>query len=141
MTQVAEYMVEKLGGKGNVVIIEGTAGAQTAIDRLKAINDVLAKNPDIKLLHHRQQNFSAQKLWKSWKTSSRPIPKLMLFLPATTKKPWALLKPWMLLADLKEPWFQALMETVIIKGSYSWPNDRDHVPECSRTQGICPGIA
>ena len=61
MTQVAEYMVEKLGGKGKVVIIEGTAGAQTAIDRLKAINDVLAKNPDIEIVASQTAEFARAK--------------------------------------------------------------------------------
>ncbi len=61
MLEVAEYMVEKLGGKGKVVIIEGTAGAQTAIDRLKAINDVLAKNPDIEILASQTAEFTRAK--------------------------------------------------------------------------------
>jgi ribose transport system substrate-binding protein len=50
MTRVTEYVVEKLGGKGKVIILEGTAGAQSGIDRLKAINDVLSKNPDIEIV-------------------------------------------------------------------------------------------
>lgn len=61
MTEVAKYMVEQLGGKGKVVIIEGTAGAQTAIDRLAAINDVLAKNPDIEILASQTADFQRAK--------------------------------------------------------------------------------
>lgn len=61
MTQVAEYMVEKLGGKGKVVILEGTAGAQTAIDRLRAINDVLARYPDIEILASQTADFTRAK--------------------------------------------------------------------------------
>jgi ribose transport system substrate-binding protein len=61
MTQVAEYVVEQLGGSGKVVIIEGTAGAQTAIDRLAAINDVLAKNPGIEILASQTAEFQRAK--------------------------------------------------------------------------------
>lgn len=61
MTQVAEYVVEKLGGKGKVIILEGTAGAQTAIDRLKAINDVLAKNPGIEIVASQTAEFARAK--------------------------------------------------------------------------------
>ncbi len=61
MTQVAEDVVERLGGKGKVIILEGTAGAQTAIDRLKAINDVLAKYPDIEILASQTAEFSRAK--------------------------------------------------------------------------------
>jgi len=50
MVQVAEYMAKKLGGKGNVVILEGVPGAQTAMDRKRAADDVLKKYPDIKVL-------------------------------------------------------------------------------------------
>lgn len=61
MTEVAEYVAEKLGGTGKVVIIEGTAGAQTAIDRLAAINDVLAKNPNIEILASQTAEFQRAK--------------------------------------------------------------------------------
>lgn len=50
MTLVAEYVVKTLGGKGKVIILEGTQGAQTAIDRKRAIDDVLKKNPGIQVL-------------------------------------------------------------------------------------------
>jgi ribose transport system substrate-binding protein len=58
MTLVAEYMVKKLGEKGKVVIIEGTAGAQTAIDRKKAQDDVLKKYPNITVLASQTAEFS-----------------------------------------------------------------------------------
>lgn len=61
MLEVAEYMVKQLGGKGKVVIIEGTAGAQTAIDRLAAINDTLAKYPDIEILASQTADFQRAK--------------------------------------------------------------------------------
>jgi len=50
MIMVAEYMAGKLKGQGKVIILEGTAGAQTTTDRLRAINDVLKKYPGINVL-------------------------------------------------------------------------------------------
>jgi ribose transport system substrate-binding protein len=50
MTVVAEFVAAKLGGKGNVIILEGAPGAQTSTDRLRAMTDVIKKNPGIKLL-------------------------------------------------------------------------------------------
>ncbi|MFT3988904.1 ABC transporter substrate-binding protein [Aestuariivirga sp.] len=45
-----EWLIDAIGGKGNIVAIEGLAG-NTANDwRVKARDEVLAKNPDIKLL-------------------------------------------------------------------------------------------
>ena len=61
MTMVAEYMVKKLNGKGKVVIIEGTQGAQTAIDRKRAIDDVLKKNPGIQVLASQTADFQRAK--------------------------------------------------------------------------------
>lgn len=50
MIMVTEFMAAKLKGQGKVIILEGTAGAQTTTDRLRAINDVLKKYPNIKIL-------------------------------------------------------------------------------------------
>ncbi|MBC7233473.1 MAG: sugar ABC transporter substrate-binding protein [Chloroflexi bacterium] len=61
MTLVAEYMVQKLGGKGKVVILEGATGSQTAIDRKKAIDDVLAKYPGIQVLASQTADFQRAK--------------------------------------------------------------------------------
>jgi len=61
MTLVAEYMVEKLGKKGKVIILEGTPGSQTAIDRKKALDDVLAKYPDIEVLASQTAEFQRAK--------------------------------------------------------------------------------
>lgn len=43
-------MVEKLGGKGNVVILEGPLGSSPQLGRGKGIQNVLDKNPGIKVL-------------------------------------------------------------------------------------------
>ncbi|GLB66639.1 substrate-binding domain-containing protein [Arthrobacter mangrovi] len=48
--QEAKMMVEALGGKGNVVILEGPIGGSGQIDRGAGIDKVLKENPDIKVL-------------------------------------------------------------------------------------------
>jgi ribose transport system substrate-binding protein len=40
----ARYLVEKLGGKGNVIELEGTPGASPAIDRKKGFEEEIAKS-------------------------------------------------------------------------------------------------
>lgn len=46
----ARYIVQKLGGKGNVIELEGTPGASPAIDRKKGFDEVIAQNPGVKIL-------------------------------------------------------------------------------------------
>lgn len=47
---VGDYVANRLKGKGQIVILEGTTGASTAIDRLDGVMDSLKKHPDIKIL-------------------------------------------------------------------------------------------
>ncbi|KRC51970.1 LacI family transcriptional regulator [Leifsonia sp. Root227] len=55
--QEANQMVDALGGKGNVVILEGPLGSSPQINRGKGIANVLAKHPDIKVLAHDTANW------------------------------------------------------------------------------------
>jgi ribose transport system substrate-binding protein len=48
--QEMEMMAQKLGGKGNIVILQGPLGSSPELDRTKGIESVLAKYPDIKVL-------------------------------------------------------------------------------------------
>lgn len=43
-------MAEKLGGKGNIVILQGPLASSPELDRTKGINNVLAQYPEIKVL-------------------------------------------------------------------------------------------
>ena len=47
---LAEYMMEELGGKGNVVIIEGNPAGQTSQDRVRGFQEVIEQYPDVNLL-------------------------------------------------------------------------------------------
>jgi ribose transport system substrate-binding protein len=46
----AEWLAKKLGGKGNIVEIEGFPGHPANVARMNGVAEVLAKYPDIKLL-------------------------------------------------------------------------------------------
>src|SRR6202000_1388296 len=46
----AHYLFGKLGGKGQIVILEGTAGAPTNRERLRGYKKALAESPGIKVL-------------------------------------------------------------------------------------------
>lgn len=43
-------MAEQLGGKGNIVILQGPLGSSPELDRTKGIENILAKYPEIKVL-------------------------------------------------------------------------------------------
>lgn len=55
--KTGEFFAEKLGGKGNIVVIEGTAGASAAIEREKGFEDAIAKYPGLKIVAHQNADF------------------------------------------------------------------------------------
>ena len=62
-------MVEKLGGKGNIVVLQGPLGQSGQIDRQKGIDKVLAENPGIKVLAQDTANWKrdeAVNKMKNW---------------------------------------------------------------------------
>ncbi len=65
----AQAVIDALHGKGNVVIMQGPVGQSGSIDRTKGIQNVLAKNPDIKVLAMQPANWErnqAYKLMQDW---------------------------------------------------------------------------
>jgi ribose transport system substrate-binding protein len=48
--QEMQMMADRLGGKGNIVVLQGPLGQSGELDRTKGIQQVLAKYPDIKIL-------------------------------------------------------------------------------------------
>ena len=62
-------MAEQLGGKGNIVIIEGPTGISAAIQRNDGIEKTLEKYPDINVLHtqpadwNRDEGMSLMETW------------------------------------------------------------------------------
>lgn len=54
---IAKTMAEELGGKGNVIILEGPPGAANAIERLAGIQDALKEYPDMEIVASQTANF------------------------------------------------------------------------------------
>jgi ribose transport system substrate-binding protein len=65
----ARYLIDAMGKKGNVVILEGPETLPTSIARVKAYNDVLKEFPEVKLLASKTANYArtpAVQVMKSW---------------------------------------------------------------------------
>lgn len=54
----AQWLAEILGGKGNIVMLPGVAGASPAEIRIKANKEVFSKYPDIKVLDMQYTNWN-----------------------------------------------------------------------------------
>lgn len=64
-----QKIVDLLGGKGNIVIIEGPMGQSAQIERREGIRNILDKNPDIKVLAEKTANWSrseAMTVMETW---------------------------------------------------------------------------
>jgi len=55
--ETGRYLLKAMGGKGNVVIIEGVKGALTNVDRVRGFNHALKENPGVKLLASQPGNY------------------------------------------------------------------------------------
>ncbi|NJN96524.1 MAG: substrate-binding domain-containing protein [Anaerolineales bacterium] len=65
----AEWLVETLGGKGNIVLLSGIAGASPAEERLQCAREVFTQNPDIKELAQEYANWSpveGKQIMENW---------------------------------------------------------------------------
>jgi simple sugar transport system substrate-binding protein len=56
-----EWLAKKLGGKGNVVELQGTAGAAPAIDRKKGFEEALRSHPDLRITKSQTGEFTRAK--------------------------------------------------------------------------------
>ena len=55
--QTGRYLLKALGGKGNIVILEGVRGVITNQDRMRGFNDALKEFPNAKLLASQTGNY------------------------------------------------------------------------------------
>jgi ribose transport system substrate-binding protein len=55
--ETARYLLKTIGGKGNVVIIEGVKGSLTNVDRVRGFYDALKQNPGVKILAAQPANY------------------------------------------------------------------------------------
>jgi ribose transport system substrate-binding protein len=73
--QEMQMMADKLGGRGNIVVLQGPLGGSGEINRGKGIDQVLAKYPDIKVLAKDTANWKrdeAVNKMKNWISSFGP---------------------------------------------------------------------
>lgn len=55
--ETARYLLKSIGGKGNVVILEGVKGSLTNIDRVRGFNDAIKEAKEVKLLASQPANY------------------------------------------------------------------------------------
>ncbi|GAA0326534.1 substrate-binding domain-containing protein [Actinoallomurus spadix] len=70
--QEMQMMADKLGGKGNIVVLQGPLGQSGELDRTKGIQNVLAKYPNMKILAKDTANWKrdeAVNKMKNWLSS------------------------------------------------------------------------
>ena len=60
----ADFLGKKLGGKGNVIELQGTAGASATVDRNKGFAEELAKYPDMKVVASQNCDYTRDKAVK-----------------------------------------------------------------------------
>ncbi len=68
-TMQMEEVVKLLGGKGNIAIMTGELGSESQIKRTQGNKDVVAKNPDIKILREQTgmyQRSEGMKVMENW---------------------------------------------------------------------------
>ncbi|GGJ36517.1 ABC transporter substrate-binding protein [Deinococcus roseus] len=59
--RVGQWIAKKTNGKANIIELEGTTGSSPANDRKKGFDDVIAKNPGMKILASQTGDFSRDK--------------------------------------------------------------------------------
>ncbi|WP_366521181.1 substrate-binding domain-containing protein [Lapillicoccus sp.] len=70
--QEMQMMADKLGGKGNIVVLQGPLGQSGELDRTKGIQNILAKYPNMKILAKDTANWKrdeAVNKTKNWLSS------------------------------------------------------------------------
>lgn len=55
--ETAKYLFKAMGGKGNVVVLEGVKGSLTNVDRIKGLNEAAKAYPDIKIVASQPANY------------------------------------------------------------------------------------
>ncbi|WP_280190648.1 substrate-binding domain-containing protein [Delftia sp. PS-11] len=68
----AEALMKAIGGKGNIVVIEGPIGQSAQIERARGNDEVLARHPGVKVLARKTANWSraeSMALMENWLTA------------------------------------------------------------------------
>lgn len=55
-----QYIIDKIGGKGNILILEGSTGTSARLQRMEGNQNVLKNYPDVKVLASQPANWSRE---------------------------------------------------------------------------------
>jgi ribose transport system substrate-binding protein len=72
----ARYLLKAMGGKGNVVMLEGPPTLPTAVARSRGFNDALKEFPDIKLLAAKSANYARPVAQQTMRDFLRAYPQI-----------------------------------------------------------------
>lgn len=72
----AQFVAEKMGGKGNLVILQGISGTTVNTDRVNSAMEVFKASPDIKVLDSQPADWSREKGLKIMKDLLTKHPKI-----------------------------------------------------------------
>ena len=72
----ARYLFKAMGGKGNVVMLEGPPNLTTAVARSRGFNDALKEFPDVKLLAAKSANYARPVALQTMRDFLRAYPQI-----------------------------------------------------------------
>ena len=79
---MGEYIIARLGGKGNVLEIKGLEGSSPAIERHNGFMDAIKQAPDIKVVGSLQGDWTeptAQEVTEQWLSNNNDVPVDLVF--------------------------------------------------------------
>jgi ribose transport system substrate-binding protein len=74
--QTARYLLKSLGGKGNVIILEGVRGTSTSEERIRGFHDALKENPGVKVLTSQPGNYQRMQALQVMENLLQTYPKV-----------------------------------------------------------------
>jgi len=74
--QTARVLLKSLGGKGNVVILEGVRGTLTSEERMRGFHDALKEAPDVKFLSSQPANYQRMQALQVTENLLQTYPKI-----------------------------------------------------------------
>ena len=74
--ETARTLLKAIGGKGNVLILEGVKGSLTNTDRVRGFNDAIKENPNVKLLASQPANYQRLNALQVMENLMQSFPKI-----------------------------------------------------------------
>lgn len=80
--ELAEYLFRHIGGRGDLVIIEGVAGAVTSQERTRGFRDALNRWPDVRVVASRAGNYQREPVLSLMRELLPALPRIDAVLAA-----------------------------------------------------------